>query len=269
MSEFRSTLRLLWLFVRLNWEANRANPANLTLAAVGMVANNLLFLGGMWVMLFSGKQDNSQQAPYFFVLSAVVPIAWGLIQFFWGGLYVLPHLIEEGDLDPWLATPRSPLLLSAVSRSSPAAAGDVIQGFLVLIGLPWIVPQVAWDFHLRAWLSLIPCTLGFGGLMVLCAAFPFYLSRGSTLSYFFLETQIAFSSYPTGKLFQDKTRLLIALLPAGATAVLPMDWVESGSAHHLALALGALIALWVFAISLFRMGLRRYRSGNRIALKGS
>ena len=249
--------RVISRSLRYNWDSHCSTPANLWAATLGMVFNNVFFIFGAWMMLFAGKDQNSALLPYFLALNGIVAAAWGAVCFFAGGLRSLGELVDEGQLEPMLATPRDPLFLAALSRSHPSGLGDMIQGFGNFILL-------AAMGHGAIALRCLPATLismvGFASVFTLAGAISFYVQRGANAGGLLIESTVSLSSYPTGKLFPGPGRFLLYLTPAAATGILPGDAAESGTPQAFALALLAVGLLAALSGWMFKRGLRRYRS---------
>ncbi len=54
-----------------------------------MVINNVLFLYGMWLMLFDGKVQNKPLFPFYITMTVLAYIGWGTINFFLGWIKTL------------------------------------------------------------------------------------------------------------------------------------------------------------------------------------
>ena len=255
------------LFLRAltyNLDAHRANAANLAAGAIGMVINNVIFLGGVWAMFFAGKARNQELIPYFVALQVVVMTSWGFLAFFLGGLRSLPEYVTDGSLEPMLATPRSPLLLAAISRSSAPALGDLLMG-LAGIG------AIAWKWGgLMAVGSLAAAAVsavGFAALFIAAGAICFFIPRGSQVANLLIEVTLSMSVYPSGKIFSAGGRIALLLTPVAVTTLLPLDIVEKLGFRELALACLTAAGSLLISIGFFRWGLRRYRATSLIGAR--
>lgn len=250
-------MNLLFQALIYNMDAHRSNPVNLWAGALGMMINNILFLIGIWGMIFAGKPQNSDLLFYYLALNATVMVAWGAMNFFFGGLKSLGELITEGALEPMLATPRDPLLLAGISKSHPIALGDFLMG---IIG--FVVLAFRWSSFLvlKCAIASVLSAIGFMALFIFAGALSFFIPRGSAIGQLLIEITVSLSVYPTGKMFVGLGRIFLLLTPAAATAVLPLEAVESAGFTGFLGALGAALAFLYFSIGFFRQGLRRYRA---------
>jgi ABC-type uncharacterized transport system permease subunit len=256
--------RLISRSLLFNLDAHRANLPNLIAGATGMFVNNVIFLTGIWAMLFAGKAANARLVPYFVALCSVVMLSWGAVNFFFGGLRALGEYITEGALEPMLATPRDPILLAAISRSSPIALGDLVMG---VMGVVAIAVKLGLAMALRCSVAAVISAVGFAALFVFAGAISFFVPRGNHVGALVIETTISLSSYPTGKMFAGAGRIVLLLTPAAATAILPVDAVESASVLDFALALAAAMIFAGLALAVFRLGVRRYRAVSLIGAR--
>ena len=245
--------------MRNNWSAQASNRANLWSAIITLIVNNLLFLYGMWLMLFDGKEQNKVLWPYYLTMTALAYVGWGVVNFFTGGLKLMGEMIDNGRLEPMLGTPRSPLFLVAISESSATALGDLLQGVITLILLAW-VSDIEWV--LRAAVCSIVVIVGFASVFIAAGTLAFFMNRGSSLSMFIIESTLSFTMYPMPKILAPGARWILYLIPATLTATLPMSWVEGATVQAFAIMLAATaFCLWL-SIKFFNIGLRSYRAAS-------
>ncbi len=255
---------LIRLALKYHWDSQKSNPVNLLAGTFGMIINNVIILWGLWAMLFDGKPDAQLLTIYFLSLNAMVTIAWGSICFFFGGVRSIAEYVEEGTLEPMLATPRQPLLLVGISQSITPALGDLIQGACNLVALFFMAPV---SLALRCIAFTLVSGVAFLGLFILTGSIAFFVKRGNALANLLLETNLSLSFYPTGKVFTDKGRILLFLTPAAVTGVLPMSAIENGSWESATIsALAAGLFLW-FSVQVFSLGLKRYQTASYVSAR--
>lgn len=253
---------LLRMSIMYNLSAHASNLPNLIAGTLGMLSNNILFLTGIWGMLFAGKPQNDQFVIYFIVMNAIIMLAWGAINFFFGGWIDLADLIVNGSFESKLATPRHPLVLVATHNLHPSALGDLIMG------LGGVILLFAWGETSIAFRTLIASCFAFIGLFatyIFAGSLAFYISRGNALSRFIREIVVSMSSYPMGKMFPNGTaRILLLLSPAAAVSVVPLEWIEQSGWLNFGRA-----ALWngiavAIAMLTYSYGVKRYQSTSLI-----
>lgn len=258
------SLRLLILALKYNFNAQKSNPMNLIAGTLGMIINNVIVIWGLWAMLFDGKPDGNQLTIYFLCLNSIITISWGSILFFLGGLRTLAQHVEEGTLEPMLSTPRHPIFLAAISESSTPALGDIIQG---IINLGVVFYLAGFMMAIRCFFFVFVSAIGFMGLFILAGAIPFFLKRGNSFAQLFIECNLSFSFYPTGKIFSDYGKILLYLIPAAFTGILPMNAVESGNWIQALVAIAGAASFFSISVFIFMKGLKNYQSSSYVTAR--
>lgn len=256
--------RLFFKALRNNWSAQASNRANLGAAVITMIANNLLFLYGMWLMLFDGKEQNKELWPYYLTMTTLAYVGWGAVNFFAGGLKMMGEFIDNGQLEPMMGTPRSPLLLVALSHSSATALGDLLQG-LITLGLLFWVHDSTWG--LRAAFCCVIVIVGFASVFIAAGTMTFFMTRGSSLSTFLIESTLSFTMYPMPKILSGHSRWILYLIPATLTATLPMSWVEEARLGTFLIMLSAVMCGFFLSVKFFNLGLTRYRAASYVSIR--
>ncbi len=250
--------RLLKTAQTYNLSAHASNLPNLIAGTMGMLINNILFLTGMWGMLFAGKPENHHLLFYYVALNALVMTSWGALNFFFGGWIDLGELITNGHFESKLATPRHPLLLVATHNLHPSALGDLLMGLVGIVVLFIWGPE---GMGLRTLVSTVLAGVAYFSLFVLSGSLAFFISRGNLLAVLVREISMSLSCYPIGKIFPSGMgRIALLLTPAAATSLLPMEWIESAGALTFAYAtLGVAVSVAV-AMAVFTIGVKRFQS---------
>lgn len=229
-----------------------------------MIVNNVLFLYGMWLMLFAGKSQNLPLFPFYLTLTILAYIGWGTINFFAGGLKEMGEIIDDGKLEPMLGTPRHPLFLLAISRSSVPALGDLLQGLFTLGFLYWYTD---YSWALRATFASFIVIIAFSSVFIAAGTLAFFMNRGAALSIFIVESTLSFTMYPVTKILEGNSRMLLYIIPAALTATLPMNWIEHASWSDFLIMMVSTFSFLILSIVFFNFGLKNYKTSNYISAK--
>jgi ABC-type uncharacterized transport system permease subunit len=254
-------IKLFFLAIKNNWSAQASNKVNLWSAIITMIANNILFLYGMWLMLFDGKEHNKVMWPYYLTLTVLAYIGWGAVNFFMGGLRAMGEIIDQGRLEPMLGAPREPLFLIAISESSATALGDLIQGIITLV-LMCLVTDTGW--MLRTAFCSVIVTMNFATIFIAAGTLTFFVNRGASLSSFLIESTLSFTMYPMTKILGAQSRWILYVIPAALTASLPMNWIEDASLISFATMIVVSGIFLFLSIQFFKFGVRSYRATSYI-----
>lgn len=226
----------------------------------GMVLNDSLWLA-YWTLFFHRfPVVRGWERADVLMLWAIIATGFGLAEASFGAWRMLANYIAEGQLDYYLVLPKHPLWHALMSRASPTGWGDLLFGLSVFVlwGQPTLV---------RVGLFLccaLACGLLLLGISIACNSLAFFFGHADALARQVDNAMIHFSTYP-GAIFDGAVRvLLFTLIPAGFVNNLPVLVMREANLGFLALA-WAVAAGWVLLGQLiFRIGLRRYESGNLI-----
>ena len=107
----------------------------------------------------------------------------------------------------------------------------------------------------------------FAAFLILIQSLAFWLGIMSNLSALALNAMLTFGIYPI-TLFDSYAKLILfTLIPAALMGAVPAEFIRAFTWQSLAeLFVGAMIFL-VIAISVFRLGLKRYESGSAIQVE--
>jgi viologen exporter family transport system permease protein len=258
------TLRFVLAYLRLNLSAAVEYRGAFLAQAVGMMLNDLVFII-FWGMYFArfpnvggwGVQDVA-------LLWAVAATSIGLSAALLGNCTRIATIVVQGQLDYYLGLPKDTLLHVLISRSGLAGWGDVCFGLL------------AYAFFGRFDLATIglyvvlvlASMLIFVAFGVLAGSLGFWMGNAEATAFQAQQATINFSLYP-GSVFQGWIRVLIfTLVPAGFISHLPVELLRTFDPWRLAAVLGFAALSVLLALLVFRLGLRRYESGNLVILRG-
>jgi ABC-type uncharacterized transport system permease subunit len=102
---------------------------------------------------------------------------------------------------------------------------------------------------------------------VLAGSLGFWIGNAEATAFQAQQATINFSLYP-GSVFHGWIRvLLFRLVPAGFISHLPVELLRTFEPWRMAAVLGFTVLSVVLAIFVFRLGLRRYESGNLVVLR--
>ncbi|MEW6307501.1 MAG: ABC-2 family transporter protein [Bacillota bacterium] len=197
------------------------------------------------------------------VLWAIVAAGFGLGHGLFGNALNLSRVIYEGGLDAYLTQPRDPLLHVLVSRTSPSAWGDFLFGVGVFLGFCHPDPARLALFVLG---TLVVAAMHIS-LAVIAHSLAFFIGDAGTLADQVYFAFLHFSTYPSA-IFSGLIKvILFSVLPAGFISHMPVGLLREFSWGYTAILVGVSLALSLGAVGLFRLGLRRYASGNLLTIR--
>ncbi|MBW5444773.1 hypothetical protein GE107_01680 [Cohnella sp. CFH 77786] len=186
---------------------------------------------------------------------------WASVLF--GNFHRIASIVSSGQLDVYLAQPKPVLLNVLASRMSVTAAGDFVFGVVIYF--------LAGDLSLRGAmlfvLGLLIAGLLFMAVMVAAGSAAFFVGNSEGLSQQLFNIFLALTTYPSG-IFRGFAKLMLfTIVPAGFISYMPIGLLRDFDPAFAAGAIGMTLLFGAAGIGLFRAGLRRYASGNALAMR--
>jgi ABC-2 type transport system permease protein len=258
-----SNLRFLRALIGTNLRASLALRGAFWLQASFMVLNNVVYFSIWWIFFARFDDIGGWRLPDMAALYGVVASSFGLTIVLCGGLRDLARHVVEGSLDTWLTQPRPTLLQALASQSRAAGWGDFASGVAFIAACGVVSPG---EIPLAIAVVLLAATV-FVSSGVILHSLAFWLGEVDSLARQVWEFLITFSLYPP-TLFSGGLRLLLfTALPAGFIGYLPVELLRRFSPETLAVTSAATLGYALLARAVFRAGLARYESGNRISIR--
>ncbi|QJD87340.1 ABC transporter permease [Cohnella herbarum] len=249
------------------WKVNLASAMEYRLSffllAGMMFVNNFIWLF-FWSLFFERfPVVQGWEMEDVMMLWALSAGGFGWAAMLFGNFSRIAGIVATGQLDVYLSQPKPVLLSVLASRSSVTAAGDFLFGITVFL--------IAGDTSLRGILlfalGLLISGLLFIAVMVIAGCSAFYIGHAEGFTQQLFNSFIALTTYPSD-IFRGLAKLaLFSLVPAGFISYLPIGLLKDFDPAFVAGATAVAAGLTIAAALLFRIGLRRYSSGNTIAMR--
>lgn len=260
----RHLLRLLFHYFKFNISAGMEYRASFYVQVVGMVLNNSAFIV-FWLILFDriGGAIQGYEFTDVMFLWSLVAAGFGLAGITMANASQISRIIYQGDLDVYLLQPKPIIPNLVVSRMSITAWGDFSYGIILFfVTQPIRLDTVALFlvFTLLAALLMTALRIGYHSITFFAGNAEEFASAAS-------EAVVSFTLYP-GSIFEGPVVwILHSLIPAALLAYLPVRLIRSFSLPDFLFLVAGDVAIATVAIVVFRLGLKRYESGNRIGTR--
>lgn len=228
-----------------------------------MTVNDFMMLF-FWWLIFSRVPDI---AGWTFrdviTMQSVVALAFGLNVSVFGNLHRIPQLIARGQLDYYLLLPKDPLLHMLVSRSDISGFGDMAFGIAAFM----VFTSVSWQRVILFLATSLAAATVYASFVTVAGSLAFLMGNAQTVGAQLAQAMVTFSGYP-GSLFKGAVRaLLYSAIPVGFFAYVPVELLRNFSWTLFAGLIAFAACSAIVAKALFRAGLRRYESGNLMAIR--
>ena len=236
--------------------------ASFFLMAGMMFINNL-----MW--LFSGAYSSSRfpivnnwELHDVMMMWAIGAGGFGWANMLFGNFHRIALIVASGQLDVYLSQPKPVLLHVMASRMSLTAAGDFVFGLAVYV---WVGNHSVTGLLLFC-LALLISGLVYGSYDY-CRLLLLLLGNAEGIAQQVFNGFLALTTYPSD-IFRGITRILLfTVIPAGFISYLPIGLLRDFDPPFAVGAIGMTVFLVLAGVIFFHAGLRRYTSGNAIAMR--
>jgi ABC-2 type transport system permease protein len=254
-------------FLLAVWQANIQSIMEYRVAfftqVIGMMLNNFIYFA-IWIIFF--KRFNEVRGwgiSDMYITYGVLASAFGLVALLFGNAFSLSDIINNGRLDYYLSLPRPVLLHTIASRTIASGMGDFTYGFLSF-GLSG---QFSWDGLLRFILATLLAATVFAAFLILMHSLAFWMGVISNFVSLGVNAMLTFGIYPI-TLFDNYAKLILfTLIPAAFVGAVPAEFIRAFSWQTLAELLAGAVIFLLLAVTIFRLGLRRYESGSAIQVE--
>ena len=249
------------------WQANIQSIMEYRVAflmqVIGMMLNNFIYFA-IWIIFFNRFKDvRGWGISDMYITYGVLASAFGLVALLFGNAFTLSDIINNGRLDYYLSLPRPVLLHTIASRTIASGMGDFTYGFLSFA----VSGQFSWDGLLRFVLATLLAATVFVSFLVLLQSLAFWIGVINNLTNLAVNALISFGIYPI-TLFDNYAKLILfTVIPAAFVGAVPAAFIQSFSWQTLAELLGGALVFLVLAVTIFRLGLKRYESGSAIQVE--
>lgn len=264
LTAVKRNLSLIGQYFRFNLSSAMEYRGSFWLQVFGMAINNASFVFFWWVAF---SKIGNAVAGYTFrdvmFIWAASSSAFGLSRIIFGNVDRISRIIITGELDNYLLQPRNVLVNVAASRTHVSAWGDLLYGYILVF--------LTNGFSFQG-LGLFTLFIVLGGVFMSSTAaifhtLTFFLGNAERIAGMAFEGMINFCIYPD-KIYTGFIRTLIyTAIPAGFVSHIPLQIFRSFNAGTLALLILAALGYAVLAFWLFRLGLKKYESGNLIVTR--
>jgi len=261
----KNNIRFLFQALKCNILSIMEYKKSFLVQVIFMFINNGFFLV-FWNVIFAkgGGSLNDIGMKDIYILWAIPTISWGLALFFFGGVSKLNEYIITGKLDTFILQPKNMFLNIATSYSDFGAAGDFFYGILMAILASGSVVEF---FEILVY--VIPATIITICVQILIRVLAIWLGDVENIAHIYMfSLYITFSTYPE-QIFSKILKILFyTVVPVAYVVYIPIRILENFDIKLLLAIILFTIFLSIFTAFVFKKAMKKYESGNSIAMKG-
>jgi ABC-2 type transport system permease protein len=255
---------LVAAYVRHNLMSAMEYRAAFLLQVFGMALNNSAFII-FWFFLFEriGGAIQGYEFRDVMFLWALAATGFGASVVLFGNTTYISRIIYNGELDVYLLQPKPVLPNLLVSRMIVSGWGDIAYGLVLFVTTQPMTLQ-SWGIFL---LFSVMMTLVLTAVRTMYHSLTFFFGNAESFAQIAGEMTITFMLYP-GSIFRGVPMwVLHSLIPAALVGYIPVRIFKEFDPLLTLIVIAADALLIAVAVGLFRLGLRRYESGNRMGTR--
>ncbi len=241
-----------------------ADRTNFVLQCAGMILNNGFILV-LWFMFFQGfKTIGGWRMPDMALLIGLLATVVGAAGAAFGGYRDMAAAILRGEPDAYLTQPKAVLWRMLARESIVIGWGDLITGLVLLAVFAQVRPgQIGWLV-----LVLACGTTVYLSMAVTFASLAFWVRGARSFARDLTDFMIMFANYP-GSIYSGTAKLVIyTVFPAGFMVLIPVALLRHPSLERALILAAAAAGYTALALTVFHLGLRRYRQGGTAVTAG-
>lgn len=254
----KNNIKLIFSYLKLNVKKEFKYKASFFMQIIMMILNDLFFII-QWYIIFQ-LVDNI--GGYGFnetmLLWAISAGGFGVSHAFFGGAWSIKSIVYDGKLDVYLTQPKSVVLNVCCSQTDISAFGDILYSFIVLaiIGAPW------WWYLIMPFASIIAGII-YVAVYVTFISICFYVKNGDSVAKSVEGTMNKAANYPP-HIFNFVVKIIFfTIIPTFFYTFVPVQYFFLTPNLWWAIGGVGVTILWtILAFISFKMGLKKYNSGN-------
>ena len=230
-----------------------------------MEINNGFYLI-FWNVVFgiSNVQTNDISMKQIYYLWSIPTISYGIVYVLFGGISNISKNIVTGGMDSFLTQPKNIFINIATSRCDFSAFGDLLYGLVVGIAA---VNNIS-EYILILGYSIIGAIIHMTTMTIIRSLAVFLGDIEEMAERYEHTFLITFTVYPQEIFGKIVKFILYTLVPAGYISHLPIRLIFKFNLMNFMVLVIATVVYVLIAIVMFKNILKKYESGNAMALKG-
>ena len=264
LTEARNTFNFVIKSLICNIKSSMEYKKSFILQTVFMMINNGFFLI-FWLVVFGINNGNISGITMddILYLWSIPVISWGAAHFFFGGITEINRYIINGELDTYLLQPKNMFFNVATSRCDVGAFGDLVYGLILGV----IVSNNILDFLQILMYSAIATIITIA-ITVSIRCLAIWFGDVENLAHVYEQSLFAtLTNYPEAVFGKGIKFIMYTIVPAMYAVHLPIRLMGKFDIKIFLLIILATIIFVLIAKMLFSIVLKKYESGNNIALK--
>jgi len=266
MSKIKRQIDWIVEATKLNMKAMFEYRSAFMMQVIGMMINNTAFVL-VWYLFFKIFTNvNGWEFKEMIAINGLVAMVYGLVFSFAHGTRQISRYITYGQLDRYLVWPKNVLLGVILSEVSISAVGDLFFGLVSLL-VYFIMSGFGWpQLFLMPILLFLAVTI-FVSFLIVSQSVAFWIPNSEELSSALFEFLLGPSLYPNSSYVGAVRLFFTFVVPSLFISGVPINILLKPN-WQMVLFMLVVACFWlILSIKVFKLGLKRYESGNLVGIK--
>ncbi len=259
----KAHLKMIGMYFTTNLSSAMEYRVSFFTQAVGMAINDVFFLFFWWMVFQQTNNLGGYQFKDVMSIWALSAATFGLLHIVFGNVRRMNQLVQSGEMDIFLLQPRDVFVHAHAARMNFSAWGDFVYAVVLFF--------VISGFHPLKWLLFLLFTVGgallTGAVFAIADSLVFYWGDSSGLTKLVTEFMLNFSLYPDSIFRPGVKWIIYTILPTGFVVFVPFRLMQHFNLWTCMAVFAVDIGAVVLARAIFRTGLKRYVSGNKMGAR--
>mgnify|MGYP002544312258 CR=1 FL=1 len=264
LTAVKNNLRFIMLSLKYNLKACMQYKKSFIVQTIFMFMNNGFFLI-FWNVVFgvNNGKINSLEINDILYIWAISTASWGISNFIFGGIGELNQYILNGTLDTYLLQPKNMILNIAMSKNDFGACGDLLYGMVLAI----YVSNSIFSFMKLLFYIILGSIITTSCLLII-RLLGFVIGDVEKIVHIYENNLfITLSIYPFEIFGGFIKAIMFTIVPVAYVVYFPTLLIKKFDLKIFAILIFVTIFFTTLAIVLFYKALKKYESGNNIAMK--
>lgn len=255
----RHYLRVHLAYLSLHMKTAMEYRTNFIVQSIFMMFNDAIFALVFLILFSQFKSINGYTVEYAMIVFGITAMGYGFVSVFYGNRRQIWEMILEGKLDVFLCTPIDELYHALITRSAYDGLGDILFGVIMVL---IFAPNAIFIGIIGAMLGAI-VLLSF---VIMIDSTGFFLDHPKAAVWSINNFVLSFSSWPIDA-YTPAVRAFAYTIPFAFIGTVPYHLVAGFSWQILAGLVAVAFVMMTLAILIWKLGLRRYESGNMMTVR--
>lgn len=263
IKEIKKEIVFAFYAIKKNMESSAELRSSFLINVFGMMLNNSAFLV-VWMFFGTVAGGIGGWKPIDMLgMLGFGTLGYGICFSFFRGISNLPEMVNEGNFDKFLLSPKNVLLRVSVSSFSPSAVGDLFFGILSLV-VWFYFTTFSFTAFIFTIIFAVCCALIFFFFSVFVNSAAFYFIDSRTIVQGFFEFLMTPSIFYGGAIQGLMRFVFIFIIPALLLGTLPVEAIKQLSYLKLFLVIVLTVFWGFFSVWIFNKAIKKYESTNFI-----